>query len=67
MMTRASKGSLVVRDEDVQKGDAVCFYSGVYEGKVGWLNSGRHVTGNFVPVFADMGGGIIKKATVSAW
>jgi hypothetical protein len=49
------------------KGDEIRFFNGQYEGRMGWLNSSKSVSGNRIPVIVDMGGGKEKATSVSVW
>eukprot|EP00957_Ditylum_brightwellii_P112869 8606020-Ditylum_brightwellii.AAC.1 len=50
-----------------KKGHEIHFHSGTYKGKFDWKNTTRKVVENSIPVIVDMGDGVMKKATVSAW
>eukprot|EP00957_Ditylum_brightwellii_P015342 1154663-Ditylum_brightwellii.AAC.1 len=45
----------------------VRFFTGVYEGRLGGINTTRHASAGRVPVLVDIGSGLTKKAIVSAW
>eukprot|EP00957_Ditylum_brightwellii_P106709 8140625-Ditylum_brightwellii.AAC.1 len=53
--------------QGLQKSDEIHFYTGVYEGKVGWFDASKLKTDSRITAIADMGQGVLKKATVSAW
>jgi hypothetical protein len=53
--------------QELQKSDEIRFHTGVYEGKVGWFDASKLKTGSRVAVIVDMGQGVLKKTTVSAW
>eukprot|EP00957_Ditylum_brightwellii_P127614 9731726-Ditylum_brightwellii.AAC.1 len=45
----------------------VHFFTGVYEGKLGKIDTTRHVLAGRVAVLVDIGSGVTKKAIVSVW
>eukprot|EP00957_Ditylum_brightwellii_P117923 8994704-Ditylum_brightwellii.AAC.1 len=50
-----------------RKGDDICFHTGTYEGKSGWLGSKFATAAGYIGVIVDKRSGSAKKATVSIW
>eukprot|EP00957_Ditylum_brightwellii_P183435 13972879-Ditylum_brightwellii.AAC.1 len=45
----------------------VYFFTGVYEGRLGRIDTTRHALAGRVPVLVDIGSRVTKKAIVSVW
>eukprot|EP00957_Ditylum_brightwellii_P101632 7745601-Ditylum_brightwellii.AAC.1 len=66
-MSQWESKTIIRASSKYSKGDEICFFNGQYEGREGWLNSSRSVSGNPVPVIVGMGEGKEKATSVSVW
>eukprot|EP00957_Ditylum_brightwellii_P112061 8544965-Ditylum_brightwellii.AAC.1 len=64
---KASPSGNILYAKGGQKGEVICFHSGTYSGKTGWLGSKQLTTSGCVGVVMDNGDSTTKNATVSIW